>query len=72
MAAAKSPSSASKNQTMAVSTEHPCDWKPRGGTEAGKQWQFKRYGGTLASQMAKDGTWRCTGCGQFVQPAKKL
>lgn len=62
---------AKEQGTMAVAGAHNCDWKPRGGNDKGKQWQIDKHGGTLAS-MVKDGTWRCTGCGQAVQITKKL
>lgn len=61
-------------ETMAVSVQHDCKWTPRGGTEAAKQWQISKYGGTLM-QPCKSGNsvdWRCTGCGQIVGISKKL
>ena len=60
---------------MGVSQPHTCDWRHRGGTEAGKQWQMSRYGGTLASPT-KGGPlhtlYKCTGCGGAVKVTRTL
>jgi hypothetical protein len=55
---------------MGVSAPHPCNWGPRGGTEAGKQFQIARYNGTIASPGKN--CYRCTGCGQEVVLVKTL
>ena len=58
---------------MGVSAEHSCNWRPRGGTEAGKQWQISRYGGTLASPTKDPNPiYKCTGCGLPVRIERTL